>query len=238
MNSNQPIGIIGAMDCEIEYLTSILKEKEALELFGYTFYKGKINSKNVVIVKCGIGKVNAARGTQLMIDRFSPCRIINTGIAGGIGPEMEIGDAVIARDLVQHDFDVTPFGYAKGYMFYGDSSKPTLYETDKNVADNLKTAAVSVLPLGTVKEGRVASGDQFIASTEKRKYIYETFGAIAAEMEGASIAQTAFFAGVPFAVLRVMSDKGDGTASGNYAEFEEKTAVRSAKIIEKFIELC
>lgn len=232
---NKPIGIIGAMDCEIEYLTGLLSDIEKINIYGYTFYTGTISNKNIVIVKCGIGKVNAARGSQLMIDRFEPDVIINTGIAGGVGPDMEIGDAVIASKLLQHDFDVTPFGYAKGYMFYGDTDTPTFYESDKKTAVKLKKAALEILPSGTVKEGLVASGDQFIASTEKRQYIFNTFGAIAAEMEGAAIAQTAFFAGIPFSVLRVMSDKGDGTASGNYAEFEKKTAIISAKILEKFI---
>jgi len=238
MQTKGRIGIIGAMDCEIEYLTAVLENKNEISGYGFTFYTGRIEEKEVVIVKCGIGKVNAARGAQMMIDRFSPAVIINSGIAGGVGPEMEIGDAVIATGLIQHDFDATAFGYARGYVFSGgDSSKPTVFEADPVTADLLKKASEKILPEGTVKTGIIVTGDQFIASPEKRKDLSETFGAQAAEMEGGAIAQVCTYSQTPFAVLRVMSDKGDGTASGNYAEFEKKTAKLSSEIIIEFAKL-
>ena len=233
---NPTIGVIGAMDIEVETLVSKLEDMKKTELYGCIFYSGCMYGRQVVILKSGVGKVNAARGTQLMIDRFSPEAILNTGIAGAIAIDLNVGDAVVATELVQHDFDTTAFGYAPGYMCNGiDPDKPTMYRADESLADKVVQAAGIVMTGSTVRKGIVATGDVFIAGAEPKRRIREMFNASAAEMEGAAIAQTASYAGVPFAVLRVMSDRADGSAPESYEEFEARSARLSAAAIEEFI---
>ncbi len=230
------IGIIGAMDSEIAYLTSVLKNSSVKEICGLIFHSGKIDGKDVVIVRSGIGKVNAARCAQAMIDLFNPSAIINTGIAGAIDPALNVGDIVIASDLVQHDFDVRGLGYAKGYLFSGnETDKPTLFHADKDLVCKIEKAAVKHADPKRIYKGIIASGDVFVSSPEVKSEIRDTFSATAAEMEGAAIAHTAAYSNVPFAVLRVMSDKADGSASVSMKEFEAETAKLSASIIETFI---
>ena len=232
---NTTIGIIGAMDIEIEALVDALEDKEITELYGYKFYSGHMADKNIVILKCGVGKVNAARGTQLMIDRFAPDAILNTGIAGAIDPDLNIGDTVVATALVQHDFDVTAFGYAPGCICdRNNMDKPTAFAADPELVSELTIAAESVMD-GAVREGIIATGDRFVSSEELKRKIYEIFHAAATEMEGAAIAQTAAYAGVPFAVLRVMSDTADGKAPESYEQFELKAAGQSAEVTKAFI---
>lgn len=232
----QNIAVIGAMDIEIAYLVSQLENKTESEQFGYTFYSGMLCGRQVTILKCGIGKVNAARGTQLVIDRFAPDAVLNTGIAGGIDPALQVGDAVVATGLVQHDFNAKAFGYARGYLCTGvEPDKPTVFPTDDGLSAVLRRAAVSVLGEQSVLDGVIATGDMFVAGANTRRKIRETFHAAAAEMESAAIAQTAFYAGVPFAILRVISDRADGGATETYDQFERKTAKRSASIIEEFL---
>ena len=230
------IGIIGAMDSEIAYLTSVLKRKKVKMLYGLSFYTGQIGGKDVVIVKSGIGKVNAARCAQILIDRFSLTAIINTGIAGAIDPSLNVGDIVIATDLVQHDFDVTGLGYVKGYMFTGsDTKKPTLFHADPDLVARIEKAAGKHADVKRINKGIIASGDVFVSSSKVKNDIRKTFSAMAAEMEGASIAQTAAYGNIPFAVVRVMSDRADGKASVSMKEFEEETAKLSASVLESFI---
>lgn len=232
------IGIIGAMDSEVEYLCSKLENRTKETIYGFDFYCGTLSGKDVVLVKCGIGKVNAARGTQLMIDRYSPAVIVNTGIAGGVAPGICIEDAVIAEGLLQHDFDVSAFGHAKGYLCTGiEHEKPTVFKADEETAKKLRKAADKIIPTEKIRAGLIATGDQFISGTEKRKEIYDLFGATAAEMEGCAIAQVAEYSGIPFAVLRVISDTADGQAVEKYDEFELKAAKQSALIIEEFAKL-
>ena len=236
MNFNSKIAIIGAMDSEIEHLVSRLENKTETKFSGYAFHSGVLCGRQVVILKCGIGKVNAARGTQLLIDRFAPDLILNTGIAGAVSPDLRIGDAVIANGLVQHDFDVTAFGYAPGYLCTGaDHDKPTVFLPDKDLSGTLTKAARQILEGANVKEGVIATGDAFVADMERRKYIRSQFNATAVEMESASIAQTASSAAVPFAILRVISDNADGEAAENADQFEADTARQSAEIIMKFL---
>jgi len=154
MNTNSKIGIIAAMDSEIEYLVNRLENKVETKISGYAFHSGMLCGKQVVILKSGIGKVNAARGTQLLIDRFSPDVILNTGIAGATSPDLHVGDAVIASGLVQHDFDVTAFGYAPGYLCTGaDQDKPTVFLPDNNLSGTLSKAAGQILERAKVREG-------------------------------------------------------------------------------------
>lgn len=230
------IGVIGAMDSEVQYLIDRIDCRKTTEIFGYSFHSGSLYGKRVTVVKCGIGKVNAARGTQLLIDRFSPDAIVNTGIAGALDPELKVGDAVIATGLVQHDFNVMAFGHARGYICTGDDHrKPTSFIPDEKLAGKLRQAAGQVLKGSSITEGVIATGDLFVADAKTRRGIRDEFSAVAAEMEGAAIAQTATYSGVPFAVLRVVSDNADGEASVSYDKFEAETAKRSAAVIEEFL---
>ena len=142
MNSKQPVGIIAAMDSELAGLVAALEQPRQHVLWGLTFYSGLLSGREAVLVKCGVGKVNAARTAQILIDRFEPCALLNSGIAGGIGPGLSVGDAVVADGLVQHDFDVTAFGHARGYLCTGgDSSSPTVFRPDAAVQSALRRAA-------------------------------------------------------------------------------------------------
>ena len=237
-NDNRPVGIIGAMDSEVRYLIGCLKESNTEKVYGMEFASGMLCGVPVVVTRCGIGKVNAARCTQYLIDRFNPCAVINTGIGGALAPGLKVGDAVIADGLVQHDFDVTALGYPKGYMCTGkDKDKPTVMVPDKGISAALMEAARRILEGKGVRvtEGLIATGDLFVADSGARAEIENTFGASVAEMEGGSIAQVAQAAGVPFAVLRVVSDTADGQAPTSFDKFEIETAQRSASVIEEFL---
>ena len=229
------VGLIGAMDVEVRKLVDALQDPEEIRIADTVFYKGRIGSVQTVVMRCGIGKVNAARGAQMMIDRFSPDVIINSGIAGGIEPSLKVGSIVVADGLLQHDFDVTGFGYARGYLFTGDGSKPSVFEADPEWADLLKKAACDTTDPSRVVTGPIASGDVFVSSAEKKKDIWDSFKAYACEMEGTAIGQTCFYSHVPFAVIRVISDQADGKASDSYETFEKETADLSADIMLKLL---
>ena len=236
MNSKQPVGIIAAMDSELAGLVAALEQPRQHVLWGLTFYSGLLSGREAVLVKCGVGKVNAARTAQILIDRFEPCALLNSGIAGGIGPGLSVGDAVVADGLVQHDFDVTAFGHARGYLCTGgDSSRPTVFRPDAAVQSALRRAAEEVLGREHVHSGLIATGDQFISGPGQKAAIRQVFSAAAAEMEGGAIAQAAVLSGVPFGVLRVISDLADDTAPDSSDRFEEETARRSARIVKQAV---
>lgn len=238
MKADATIAIIGAMESEVYRLISLLENANTVPVYNLTFYTGTIKKRKVVIVKSGIGKVNAARCTQLLIDRFSPDAIVNTGIAGGIDPGLSVGDIVIGTGLLQHDFDVTAFGHAKGYLCTGnDHNSPTVFYADERLADALESTAISQFPEKRIGRGTIATGDLFVSDSEKKQELWETFKASAAEMEGAAIAQTASYAGVPFAVLRVISDQADGKAAQSFEVFEEETARLSSAVIESLLSI-
>lgn len=238
MNKNQPVGVIGAMDSELASLIAALEQPEEKKLHGLVFHTGKLDGRGVVLVKCGVGKVNAARTAQVLIDAFGPCALINTGIAGGVGPGLSVGDVVVAQGLVQHDFDVTAFGHAKGYLCTGgDHTKPTVFTPHPEVEQGLFRAACAALGEDHVRRGIIATGDQFISGREQKAAIWEEFGAHAAEMEGGAIAQAAQLSGVPFGVIRVMSDLADGTAPASFDQFEQETADRCADIVRRTVAL-
>ena len=238
LSEHEPIGIIGAMDSELSLLLASMQQSGQEELYEITFYTGILGGRQIVLVKAGIGKVNAARCTQLLIDHYHPAAIINTGIAGGLAPGLQVGDIVVADGLVQHDFDVTAFGHVKGYLCTGeDDSVPTVFRTDKQLADTLGKAAQAVLSKEKVHTGRIATGDQFISGHESKAVIYDTFHALAAEMEGGAIAQVAALSGVPFAVIRAISDLADGTAASSYDVFERQAANNSAATVKQALRL-
>ena len=234
----RPVGIICALEVELKDLLAELRDREDVAFNGYEFHCGRFGEIPAVLVQCGVGKVNAARGTQMLIDAFGPCCVINSGIAGGTKPGLAIGDIVIGEDLAQHDFDVTAFGYALGYMCTGEnSSEPTRFTAESVLVEELERAARTAAPERGVHRGRIVSGDQFISGAEKKKQLREAFNAVCAEMESAAIAQTCQYAGVPFGILRVISDLADGTAPESYDRFERTSADLSAAVILEFLKI-
>ncbi|MBR3560650.1 MAG: 5'-methylthioadenosine/adenosylhomocysteine nucleosidase [Oscillospiraceae bacterium] len=234
---NKTFGVIGAMESEVTQLRAALGNLETTEHAGLTFYSGALGANRVVLVRCGVGKVNAARCTQALIDCYTPDYIVNTGIAGGIGEGLAVADVVIGTELVQHDFDVTAFGYARGNLCEQEHrDTPTVFHSDEALIEAFRAAASSLLDGKRVKTGRIATGDLFVASAEAKRNIAGAFGAVAAEMEGGAIAQVAALSGVPFIVLRAISDLADGSSPGSFGEFEQETADLSASILRKLIE--
>lgn len=229
------IGIIGAMNTEVETLISALTDKQETVIAGSHFFSGKLGSTDAVVVMCGIGKVAAAICAQAMIDTFHPDVLVNTGVAGGIAAGLSQGDLVIATDAVQHDFDLTSFGYAKGYMpaWGKEKDRPSGYPADEGLAEKL-IAAADRLNYHAIR-GRIASGDVFVADAALKQSLAGDFGASAAEMEGAAIAQTAWQNGIPCTIIRAISDLADGSATLSYDEFEIIAAERSAKLL---MEIC
>lgn len=235
---NKIIGIIGAMDTEVKELISEMNDAEKISLYGNCFYKGSINGTEVIVVKCGIGKVNAARCAQIMIDKFDVSAIVNSGIAGGVAPELSVGDICLGASMIQHDYDLTPFGYVKGYISTGlAGDEPTAFKADRELLDIFEKAASEVAGDKHLLKGVVVSGDQFIADLDKKKELHSEFGAIAAEMEGAAIAQVAAYAEVPFVVLRVISDLANGEGPASFEEFEKEAADLSMSITNKVLDL-
>jgi adenosylhomocysteine nucleosidase len=184
-----------------------------------------------------VGKAAAASCTQFLVDTFAPKYIINTGVAGGIGNGLQIGDVVIGKELVYHDFDATALGYAKGYICNGiNSNEPTIFKSDKILVEKIEKTAIKTLSKDKVHKGRIASGDMFIGTAEKKREIKEQFGAIAAEMESTSIAHIATLNGIPFVIIRAIADLADGTKTDNFLEFEQSSAKISSNIIKNLLE--
>ncbi len=234
---NKTFGVIGAMESEVAQLRAALGDPETAVFSGLTFCRGTLGKNRVVLVKCGVGKVNAARCAQMLIDRFGVDYIVNTGIAGGIGEGLRVADVVVGAELVQHDFDAVAFGYARGNICdptHRDT--PSVFRSDAALIGAFRAAAESLIDPARVKTGRIATGDLFVASAEAKRDIADTFGAVAAEMEGGAIAQVASIAGVPFIVLRAISDLADGSSPASFDAFEQETADLSAAILRRMIE--
>ena len=222
------LGIIGAMEQEVETLLEQMENKTAYVKAGSTFYEGELNGLDVVVVQCGIGKVNAALCVQILCDCFGVTHLVNTGIAGSLCAELDIGDLVISKDAMYHDFDCCAFGYPMGKV---PGMDVVAFPADENMIRCAYTAAESVNP-GHTKTGRVASGDQFVASAELKNRIIEVTGALCTEMEGTAIAQTAYRNAVPFVIIRAISDKADDSAQMDYPTFEAAAAVRCAQVTQ------
>ena len=192
MKSDATCGVIGAMEAEVSQLRDKLADRRDTEYSGLTFYEGGLGKHRVVLVRSGVGKVNAARCCQILIDRFNVDCVVNTGIAGGVGEGLAVADVVIGTELLEHDFDVRTFGYARGNICdRAHADQPTLFRCDAELAALFRAAAEELVGAGRVKAGRIATGDVFVASPEHKRDIARTFGAAAAEMEGGAIAHTA-----------------------------------------------
>ncbi len=228
--------IIGAMDCEVNKLRELLINPVTVEHGKLKITTGKIEDKDVIIAQSGVGKVNAALNTQYIIDKFNPQYIINTGVAGGIGNGLSVGDIVIGKELVQYDFDTSALGYAKGYMCTGiDKDKPTKYFSDDYLIKSFKTAVSEAHTKTNVHEGIIATGDTFVSDKNKKTEIRETFNAIAVEMEGCAIAQVANANNIPCIIIRALSDLADGSATKSLEVFETEMAEFSASAIKTLL---
>ena len=225
------IGIIGAMDVEVDGIKKNIEDLKTEEVSGIKFCTGKLFGKYVVVAKCGEGKVNSAMTTQTMIIKYNPDFIINSGVAGGLHPDMKVMDIAIAEDVCEHDFDISPLGYAPGFVPQVEDVKTNC---DKSLNDKIENCAKKVCN-SSIFKGTIASGDQFIASDEQRGRIKTLFGAIAAEMEGASIGHVCKLNNKRFTVLRVISDNADGSADMSFDVFAKKAADISINIMMEFI---
>jgi len=220
------LGIIGAMTEEIETLVALLSEKKESCRTGSTFYEGKLEGLDVVIVQCGVGKVNAAMCAQTLCDLYAVTHLVNTGIAGSLCADLDIGDLVVSRDAMYHDMDAVHFGYPFGKV---PGMDVTAFPADPVLIDYAYAAAEAVNP-GHARIGRVASGDQFVAVKEVKERIIANTQGLCTEMEGAAIAQTAYKNGLPFVILRAISDKADDSAEMDYPTFEKIAAHRCADV--------
>ncbi len=227
------IGIIGAMDVEVTTLKEAADITNTTTIADMEFCEGTLGKKNVVIVKCGMGKVNAGICTNTLINEFGCTRIINTGVAGSLDNQIDIGDIVVSTDAVQHDFDVSYLGFKKGEIPY---TKQYAFPADEALRASAVEAVKKSAPDVHVFEGRVCSGDQFISTKEQKDRITTDFGGMCCEMEGAAIAQTCYLNHIPYVVIRAISDKVDETEVEDYTVFEAKAAARCAKIVQYMVE--
>ncbi len=228
------IGIICALSIEVEGIAKLLDNKKEETFAKMKYICGTINGKQVVMTECGIGKVNAAMSTQVMIDKYNPSVIINSGIAGSISRSLKIGDIVISKDCVQHDFDGTQMGDPKGLIQYNDETRIDI-PVSESVANKLFDACKN-LENTNVMLGRIATGDIFVAKKEMRSAIAEEFDALACEMEGGAVAQVCYRNGVECAVLRCISDDFDENQFMDFMEFRFLAADKSITAIKNFLE--
>lgn len=219
------IGIIFAMQEELIELKKYLHINNEKKIYDLIFYEATLNNQNIILTESGIGKTNAARTTQILIDYYKPKAIFNIGVAGGIAKNLKVGDIIISTSLVQHDFDITAFDHPKGYIPNIGNTIPidnNLLNTTKNI---LNTNNISY------KEGVIASGDIFCTKESMATKINTQFNALCVEMEGASIAQTAYLSKTPCLVIRSISDCPDNNNKVTYEEFLENSSKKVAQIM-------
>ena len=235
MSEVKRIAIIGAMDSEITNFKGMIENIEEIEIANIIYYKGVLCNKNVVLLKSGIGKVNAAIATTIAIERFNVEKIIFTGVAGSGNPNYDISDIVISKDLIEHDFDTSDLdgdeltvlvkGYDKNY-----------YPADKTLIELAQKSAEKVITDNKIYIDTIATGDQFVGNNQKVKQIHNKFKAGAIEMEGAAVAHAALMYKVPFVVIRSLSDKADSDAVIDFPKFVVKSAQNSMKIVVEMLE--
>ena len=226
------IGIIGAMEVEVAILKEKMEDVRIIKKASMDFYEGILAGKKVVVVRSGIGKVNAGICAQILADVFSVDAIINTGIAGSLNAKIDIGDIVLSTDALQHDMDATGFGYEPGVIPRMETST---FIADEKLRKLAKECCERVNPDIHVFEGRVVSGDQFISDKAKKEFILNTFAGDCTEMEGAAIAQAAYLNQIPFLIIRAISDKADDSATEDYPTFEAKAIAHSVKLVQAIV---
>lgn len=229
------LGLIGAMEVEVAMLKEKMEQVAVTKKAAMEFYQGMLCGQPVVVVRSGIGKVNAALCTQILADDFHVDAIINTGIAGSLQAKINIGDIVLSTDALQHDMDATGFGYPVGVIPQMECS---VFEADKKLRELAKNCCEAVNPEIQVFEGRVVSGDQFISDHAKKQWLTGNFQGYCTEMEGAAIAQGAWLNGIPFLIVRAISDKADDSATMDYPEFEKKAVLHTVRLMEAICSAC
>lgn len=232
MGTTRTIGIIGAMDEEIELMKTSFSIGNSTEKAGITYIQGELYGNQIVLCKSGVGKVNAAVCTQILIDVFHVGTIIFTGVAGALHPDLDIGDLVVSTDCMQHDMDVTPLGFERGMIPYAPVS---IFPADEGLVGLAYEIGHCLFP-GRMMKGRVLSGDQFVADRDKVHELHEQLQGICTEMEGAAVAQVCALNRIPFVILRSMSDKADGSAHANFATFTKESANRSLQLVKAMLQ--
>jgi len=225
------IGIVGAMTEEIELLHKHVQQSRSFTKAGITYVEGTLHGRQILFCKSGVGKVNAAVCTQLLIDAGADC-VLFTGVAGAVNPDLGIGDIVVSSTCLQHDMDCTPLGFERGQTPYQQVWE---YQADEQLIGLAMAACERLFPGRSVR-GKILSGDQFIASRETVHLLHEELHGACTEMEGAALAQVCAMNGTPFVVIRAMSDKADGSAHVNFPEFTVEASINSHRIIDDMIQ--
>ncbi len=226
------LGIIGAMDEEVAKIKEKLSGVQVETTAGMDFYRGTLDGREVVVVRSGIGKVNAAMCTQVLADKYHVSAIVNTGIAGSLNAKIDIGDIVLSSDALQHDVDATCFGYGVGEI---PRVGTLAFAADQKLIDLALACCADVNPDIHTHVGRVLSGDQFISDKDKKDWLISTFDGYCTEMEGAAIAQASYLNGIPFLIIRAISDKADNSAAVDYDTFEAQAIIHSVNLMTEMI---
>ncbi len=228
------IGIIGAMEIEVETLKSHMQITQTMEKASMTFLEGTLHQIPVVVVRSGIGKVNAGMCVQILADIFHVTHVINTGVAGSLNAAIDIGDIVVSTDTLYHDVDATGFGYPLGEV---PQLGALTFAADSGMISRARSSCEIVNPEIKVFEGRIVSGDQFVSSPQVKENILKHFpGSFCTEMEGAAISHAAWLNHIPFVIIRAISDKADDSAHMDYSAFEKAAAEHSARLVEHMIQ--
>lgn len=226
------IAVIGAMEEEVEIYRENMRDKRILTVAGCEFTEGRLAGKDAVLLRSGIGKVNAAMGTALLLDRFKPDYVINTGSAGGLNPSLKVGDIVISTEVRHHDVDATAFGYAYGQV----PQMPEAFPADSHLVELAEICAARIGDAQTAK-GLIATGDSFINDPERVEEIRRKFpGLQAVEMEAAAIAQVAYQFSVPFVIIRSLSDIAGKDSDLSFEQYLRKASQNSASLVMKMVE--
>lgn len=228
----QKIGIIAAEIKEMEAVKEKMQNIREVKIYNSTFYEATISNKECVLVRCGEGKVNAARTAQMLIDKFDVEAVINVGSAGGLNPELDYEDIVVSTACVQHDFDITAFGREKGYI---PNIEDKFIYADKYLLEKA-TKAIEQTNNKVIK-GIIATGDEFVANKDKRKILYSEFNAECVEMEGAAVAQVCHLDNIPFIIIRSISDTVNGNDKIDFESYLEVVSKRCAEYLEKMLAL-
>lgn len=226
------IGIIGAMEEEVAALKEAMDVQETVEYASMKFCRGILYGKPAVVVRSGIGKVNAGICAQILADKFGVDALINTGVAGSLDARINIGDIVISQDAVQHDMDATTFGDPLGQVPQLDTFS---FPADPVLVEKARKANEKVNPQIQTFVGRIASGDQFVADKAVKDRIVENFQALCTEMEGAAVAHAAYLNQIPCVIIRAISDKADNSAVMDYPEFERRAIAQNVRLMEELL---
>lgn len=231
MEFKADIGVIGALDAEVQHIISLLKDHCSEKVGNIEFHLGQLSGKRVVVARCGVGKVFAAICAEAMIIKYAPSLIVNSGVGGALDKSLRPLDIVFADKLVQHDMDTSPLGDPVGLI---SGINKVFFDSDVRAVEMLSDTAEKLGINYTV--GTVATGDRFISAKEDKERITSMFGAAACEMEGGAIAHTAYVNNTPFVVIRAISDSADGDASMDYAAFLPRAAKTSTTLTLSLIE--